>query len=329
MKRLFFFTTTVALLWGAALLIPSSSSAGSCCGGGSAAALILPKLAQSMIDTSFDMEKYEGYWSKSGTYYHEQPDTDLRQYRLNLGYAVRLANRWQASVTIPYVWNVNKYPNNTSRVNGVGDSMFSVWYEAFDSRMCRLGWGDIGWRDLVPAATLGLAVTVPTGISPYDGVKSDDITGRGFYRLDANMLFDKTIYPLSISFFLGYGKYLERSVNREVDYVQPYRKQLGDRAAGTLAVSYQTLFDTASSRERLTYTVSFSDVWEGESTINGERDPASGFEKKSIGGTVAWSTLERTWMVKLTWNHTFKQDGWGENFPASDIYSVGVSHVFF
>ncbi len=268
-----------ALLAGAALFLPRFASAGSCCGGGAAAALILPKHAQSMIDTSFDMEKYDGYWSKDGTYFRDQPGTDLRQYRLNLGYALRLAERWQASVAVPYVWNVNKYPNGTSRVDGVGDTMLSLWYEAFDTTLCRWGWGDLEWSDLVPAATFGLSLTVPTGVSPYDGVKSDDITGRGFYRLDANMLFDKTIYPWSASLLLGYGRHFERPVNRDVDYVEPYKKRLGDRAVGTLAVSYEMLVDTSDSRNRLTYTAAFSEVWEGESTINGERDPASGFEK--------------------------------------------------
>ncbi len=282
-----------------------------------------------MIDTSFEMERYDGFWTQDGKYTRDPPGTDLRQYRLNLGYALRLARRWQASVLVPYVWNVNHYSNGTSRVDGLGDTVFNLWYEASDSTMCRMGWGDLEWKDLVPAATAGLSLTVPTGVSPYDGVKSDDITGRGFYRLDANLLLDKTVYPWSASMFLAYGKHFERPVDREVNYVQPYRKQLGDRAVGTLALSYDMPMDIADARNRLTYTAAFSDIWEGEGTINGERDPTSGFKKKSIAGTLAWSTLERTWTVKLTWSHTLKKDDWGENFPASDIYSLGVTHVFF
>ncbi len=328
MKRLFFIALA-ALLWGAALYFPHNASAGSCCGGGAAATLILPKYAQAMIDTSFDMEKYEGYWSKDGTYFHDQPGTDLRQYRLNLGYALRLAKRWQASIAVPYIWNVNEYPNHTSRVEGLGDTAMSLWYEASDAAMCRMGWGELSWSDLVPAATLGLSLTVPTGVSPFDGVKNDDITGRGFYRLDANMLLDKTIYPWSASLFLGYGKHFERPVNREEHYVEPYRLQLGDRAVGTLAISYQSLFNVSNARNRLTYTASFSEIWEGKSTRDGERVQESGLEKRSVAGTLAWSTLERTWTVKLTWSHTIKKDGWGENFPASDTYSLGVTHVFF
>lgn len=329
MKQRFFRLIIAALFTGAASFFAPGAYAGSCCGGGGAAALILPRLAQSMIDTSFEMEKYDGYWTNSGKYVNEQSETDLRQYRLNLGYALRLAKRWQASVAVPYVWNVNKYPNSTSRVDGLGDTMLNVWYEASDAAMCRWGWGELSWSDLIPAATFGMSLTVPTGISPYDGVKSDDITGRGFYRLDANMLLDKTIYPLSASLFLAYGKHFERPVNREVDYVEPYRKKLGDRAVGTLALSYESLFDVSDTRNRLTYTATFSGIWEGESTINGERDPASGMEKSSLGGTIAWSNLDRSWIIKLSWSHTIKKTGWGENFPASDIYSTGVTHVFF
>ncbi len=128
---------------------------------------------------------------------------------------------------------------------------------------------------------------------------------------------------------LSYGKYFERPVNREEHYVDPYRKRLGDRASCTLTVSYESLFDVSNSRNRLTYTAGLSEIWEDESTINGERDPASGLRKSAVSGTVAWSTLERTWIAKVTWSHTIKKNGWGANFPASDIYSIGVTHVFF
>lgn len=312
---------------GAACFVPSAW-AGSCCGGSPAVTLILPKFGQAMIDSFFVIEKYDGFWNNDGKYLNDQPGSNFTQYRLNMGYALRLAKRWQASLAVPYVLNVNKYSNSTSRVDGLGDATASVWYEAADTTMCRLGWGELSWSDLVPAATFGLSLTIPTGISPYDGVKSDDITGRGFYRLDANMLLEKTIYPLTASLFLSYGKHFERPVNREIDYVDPYRKNLGDRASGSLAISYETVFDLSEKRNRLTYTAAFSEVWEGSGTIDGERDHASGLEKTSVAGTVAWSTLERIWSVKLTWGHSIKESGWGSNTVASDIYSLGVTHVF-
>ncbi len=319
-----------ALLWGAALFLPHSASAGSCCGGSAAVALILPKFGQSMVDTSVDMEKYNGFWTKDGTYMRDQPGTDLRQYRLNLGYALRLAPRWQASAAVPYVWNENKYSGITSRTKGLGDAALSLWYEAFSAPMCRMGWADLGLSDLIPSATFGLSLTLPTGVSPYDNVTSSfDITGRGFYRLDANVLLDKTIYPWSASVLLSYGKHFERPVNREYgEYRDPYRKNLGDRAVGTLTLSYEMFIDSSDSRNRLTYTAGFSEVWEGEGTINGDRDPTGGFRKSAASAAVAWSTLNRSWTVRMNWSHSINESRWGSNIVASDIYSLGVTRVF-
>jgi hypothetical protein len=318
-----------ALLAGAACFTPSFAHAGSCCGGGAATTLVLPKYGQTMFDTSLDLEQYDGFWTKQGTYLHDQPGTHLQQYRLNLGYAMRLAPRWQASAALPYVMNDNKYSGITSRSEGPGDTMLSLWYEAFDTTMCR--WGAFELQDLVPAATFGLSLTIPTGISPYDNVKSSfDITGRGFYRVDGNLLLDKTIYPWSASLFMSYGKYIERPVNREYgEYVEPYHKKLGDRGVGTLSVSYAQYLDLEKTRNILTYTAACSEVWEGEGTINGDRDPTSGLRKSSIAGTIVWSTLTRDWSVKATWSHSIKTDGWGNNTVASDIYSLGVTHVYF
>jgi len=317
-----------ALFTGAALFPSSEALAGSCCGGGAAAALVLPKSAHSMIDTSLDQEKYDGSWSKDGAYHPDQPGTNTRQYRLNLGYALRLAPRWQASASVPYVWNINKYSGASSRYKDIGDATFSLWYEAFDSAMCR--WKSFELEDLAPAATFGLSLLVPTGVSPYDGVKSSfDITGRGFYRLDGNVLLDKTIYPWSASLFLSYGTYIERPVNREYgEYVEPYHKKLGARTAGTLSLSYSGYLDVLETRRALTYTMTLADVREGEGTINGERDASSGLRKSTVGGTISCATLDKVWTLKATWNHSLKSDGWGSNIPASDIYSLGVTHVF-
>jgi len=320
---------TAALLWGAACLFPPSTWAGSCCGGGAATALVLTKNAQSMIDVSFALEKYDGFWTKDNVYHSDQPGTDLRQYRLNLGYALRLAPRWQTSVMVPYIWNNNQYSGTSSRSEGMGDATFTLWYEAFDTAMCRLA-GDLALEDLVPAATFGMSLTIPSGVSPYDNVNSSfDITGRGFYRLDGNVLLDKTLFPWSASMFLSYGTYIERQVNREYgEYVQPYHKKLGDRAAGTFSISYVDYIELLRSRNIMTYTAALSEVREGEGTIDGDRDVTSGLRTSALAGTIAWSTLDRVWTIKTTWNHSIKYDGWGNNAPASDIYSLGVTHAF-
>ncbi len=299
--------------------------AASCCGGGAASSLVLPKFSRQMVDISIDFEDYNGFWNQDGVVTPDPPGSDLNQYRLNLAYAHRFAPNWQASVLLPYVWNSNLYAGLDSRTNGVGDMTFNFWYEAFDSIMCV--WKVRELKDLTPAAYFGASLTVPTGISPYNNVENSfDITGRGFYRLDANMLLDKTIYPWTATLLLSYGIYLERPVNREYgNYVEPYRKNLGDRQLASISFGYTTFFDSMDS---MTFTLAYSYLREDKGTINGETDFTTGFRKEALGFTVAYSTMDNDWIFKGSYNHAINNDRYGANFPITDIFTIGVSRVF-
>jgi len=299
--------------------------AASCCGGGSATSLILPKFSSAMMDISLDVEKYNGFWDSNGDYRKDPPGSDLNQYRLNLGYAMRLASRWQAAIVVPYVWNSNQYAGLSSNTNGLGDMTLGLTYEAFDGIKCI--WKVRNWQDLIPAAYFGVALTVPTGISPYDDVtNSFDITGRGFYRLDANMLLDKTIYPWNASLLLSYGVYLERDVNREYGkFVEPYKKDLGDRMLGTATFGYTHFLD---NMDTMTFTLSYSHLSQDAGSINSRPDFSTEMEKDSIGVIAAYSTMNRDWVYKLSFIHSMPKDGQGLNFPVTDIVTLGVSHVF-
>jgi hypothetical protein len=277
------------------------------------------------VDFSVDMEKYDGFWDEHGTYTADPSGSDLRQYRMNVGYAQRLAPRWQTSITVPYVWNDNNYSGLSSRTEGLGDSTLSLWYEALEDITA---WKIREVKDLMPSITIGPSLLVPTGISPYDNVKSSfDVTGRGFYRLDGNILITKTLHPWSVSLALSYGTYFERPVDREYGkYVEPYKKKLGNRSSASVSVSY--IYYLGTGGDTLTGTASFSDLREADGTIDGARVPSSGFLKDSIGGTIAYSSTDHDWGVRASWNHTLKKDGWGENFPATDIYTIGVNYGF-
>jgi len=278
-----------------------------------------------MIDVSMDLEKYDGFWNDVGDYVPDPAGSDLNQYRFNLGYAHRIASNWQMSVNLPYVWNVNEYSGLSSRTNGLGDTTINLFYEFFDTIKCVYKVNNV--KDLVPAVYFGTSLTVPTGISPYDNVENSfDITGRGFYRLDGVMLIDKTIYPWNASLEISYGTHFERSVNREYgNYVEPYDKNLGNRAQGTLSFGYTHFLDNMNT---LTFTGAYSDLWEDEGEIDGNTDPTSGLRKRGVAGTIAFSTMDMDWVVKFTWNHAIQRDRWGANFPTTDIYTVGVRHVF-
>lgn len=314
-----------ALFAGAVFLSPLSAWAGSCCGGGLATSLILPKFYSSMVDVSVDVEKYNGYWDHQGIHRADPAGSDLQQYRLNMGYGQRFSPRWQASVVAPYVWNSNMYSGLSSRTDGLGDMSMSLWYEAFDDLSA---WKVRGLKDMTPSVLIGPSLLIPTGISPYDEVNNSfDVTGRGFYRLDGNVLVSKTIHPWSATLSLAYGTYLERTVNREYgNYVEPYHKQLGDRTIALFSLSYITYFGTGG--DTITGIASVSQLREADATINGMRDTSSGFKKDAVIGTIVYSSTDHDWIVRMMWNHAIMFDGWGENFPSTDIYTLGVSYGF-
>mgnify|MGYP001826021816 CR=1 FL=1 len=278
-----------------------------------------------MVSVSTDWESYDGFWNADGDYTPDPPGSDLNQYRLNLGYAHRLASRWQASVNVPYAWNSNQYAGLDSSTQGLGDTTLNVWYEAFDGVTCI--WKVRKWEDLKPAIYLGAALTLPTGVSPYDDVSNSfDITGRGLYRLDASVLMEKTIYPWNASLLYVYGKHFERDVNQEYGkYIEPYQKQLGDRQLMTVSGGYTYFLE---SMDTVTFTIAYSQLEEDAGEIDGRNDPTSKMQKDSIAGTVAFSTMDRDWVIKGTWSHAMDQDNWGKNFPVTDVLSFGVSHVF-
>ncbi len=314
-----------ALLGGAALLPASAAWAGSCCGGGVATGLILPRYADSMVDLSFEFEKYDGFWNQNGTYTQDPPGSDLRQYRFNAGYAKRLGSRWQAGLLVPYVWNDNEYTGLSSRTDGLGDMTLNVWYEAVDDMTA---WKVSSFSDLKPSVLVGTSLLIPTGISPYDDVTSSfDVTGRGFYRIDGNVYLDKAIHPWDVSLSLAYGTYLERAVNRDYGkYVEPYHKKLGNRGSALLSIGY--IYYVGTSGDTLTGSVSASYLDEADATINGLRTPDSGFRKEAIGLSLLYSSTDHDWSARISWNHAIKKDGWGDNFPTTDIYTVGVRYVF-
>ncbi|MFO1525979.1 MAG: hypothetical protein U1F16_08395 [Turneriella sp.] len=308
----------------ALLLSPQRVFAGSCCGGGTAGALLMPKSAKWLFAASGDFEKYNGYFDRGGKYLSDPPNSDLRQYRLNGGVAVRLASRWQAALASGYVFNSNKYSGLVSNTNAPADSVASLTYETFDNIRCV--WRVRKWQDAIPAVYLASQLTLPTGVSPYDNVQSSfDITGRGFYRLEGKAIVEKTIYPFTLALTMHYGTHFARPVNRDYGlYVEPYRKRLGDRFTGTAALSYTYFTESMSS---LTISASYTYLYEADATINGYVDKTTGFERHLFGASLAWATPERDLVYSLSYNPALHEPGLQRNFPATHAFSLGVNYV--
>ncbi len=276
------------------------------------------------MDLSFNVERYDGFWNQEGIYTADPHGSRLSQYRLNLGVAQRLWSSGQATITLPYTWNDNRYSSLATSTDNLGDASLGLWYEAFRDITA---WKIDKLIDWVPSILIGPSLIVPTGISPYDNVKSSfDVTGRGFYRLDGNAIISKMLNSWSASIGLSYGTAIERPVNREYGkYVAPYRKNLGDRFSVSTSLGYKYYIGTAG--DALTGTATFSHVYEGNAVIGNRSDPGSDFRKNAIGGTVAYSSTDSDWSGRVSWMHSVKSSGWGDNFPATDVFALGVGYA--
>ncbi|MBU0481561.1 MAG: hypothetical protein KKG47_10700 [Proteobacteria bacterium] len=321
--------TTLALV-GIVLAMPTGSRAGSCCGGGGGGSLILPKTAISAVSMDTAWEKYDGYYDLKSDWRPDPPDSDLSQYRVSLALAQRLGADWQGSLNLPYVWNRNRYSAVDSTTEGMGDASVAVTYETFKSPSCVTKISRL--KDLTPSIYIGTGLLIPTGVSPYDDVdNSFDITGRGFYRADLNIMIDKSIFPWTFTLNGGTGHHFERKVNREYGrYVEPYKKQLGNTRNGSVAVGYTwDLPWEATTGMTLITTITYSDRHEDKATINGITDETSGLRKRSVGLSTSLLSFADDWALTLGYTTSRPSDDWGNNCPATDIFSLGVKHVFY
>lgn len=278
-----------------------------------------------MTDISFEFEKYDGYWDSSGEVRSDPPGSDIRQYRAVLTVAQRIGERFQFAAVAPWVWNVSEYTGVSSSSSGVGDLQVTAWYMAVQESSA---WRADSLADMVPEVELGATLTVPTGVSPYDDVESSfDVTGRGFYRLDANLYVAKTLHPWTGSLSASWGRYLQREVNREYGkYVEPYEKRLGDRLSMAASLGYIMYFGTGG--DTVTATATFSRVAEGDAKVDGETMENSGFAKSAAGLALSYSSTDHDWSARVGVTHSLAYGGWGEDFPITDVYSVGVRHGF-
>lgn len=323
--RLKYSILSLAALLAGAAAFPLNAYAGSCCGGGGQSASIMPAAFSSMADLSVEKEVYDGYWDSAGKVRKDPPGSRLLQYRATLTAAHRFSERGQASISLPWVWNLNDYPGVSSGSQGPGDTAISAWYEALRETS---SWRVLSAADLIPEVQLGAALTVPTGISPYDDVENSfEVTGRGFYRLDANLYVSKTIHPLTASLSASYGLHLKREVNREYGrYVEPYEKLLGDRVSLSCSLGYIAYFGTGG--DSITASASISRITEGDAELDGKNLERSGFSKTSWGLSLAYASTDHDWQLRAGTTRAVSADNWGEDFPITNVYSLGVRYGF-
>jgi hypothetical protein len=156
--------------------------------------------------------------------------------------------------------------------------------------------------------------------------QNDEITGRGLYRFDTNIVIEKTIYPYTATLQGSYGKYLARPVNQEYgDAIEPYTRRLGDRTSLSASLGY-TIF--LEDLDTLTITAALSKLSEDKAQIANHKEAKSQREKQSAALSMAYATPDLRYIYKASWSHAFASDDYGMNFSVTDIITLGVSYAF-
>jgi hypothetical protein len=169
---------------------------------------------------------------------------------------------------------------------------------------------------------------MPTGMSNYsdDTDNSFETTGRGFYRWDTNLIIEKTVYPWTVNFQASYGMHFGRPINQEFgSAVEPYNKKLGDRQFFSASLAYTHFLEDLDSA---TLSLAVSDLSQAKGKINGASELSSAFKKQALSLTASYLSKDQSWIIKATWNHGMRKKDWGENFPVSDVFTVGASYVY-
>jgi hypothetical protein len=314
-----------ALALAAALAASPAARAASCCGGGGGGGVVLPRAAWWMVDVAADYERYDGFWDGSGSYFPDPAGTRLQQWRATLSLAGRLFPGASASLSLPWAWNANRFTGIDSHTSGPGDTTLAFWWEALDEKTA---WRMRDLSDLVPNLTIGPSLTIPTGVSPYDEVENSfDVTGRGFYRLDGNLQVDKGYRAFSAALAFSYGFHFARPVNRFYGkLVEPFRRNLGDRLSASATLGYRYVLRAAG--DSVTANLTYAFVHEGEGVKDGAPDPTFAMRKHSLGASFTYASTDHPWSARASWTHAFQRAGWGENFPVTDVVSLGVRYAY-
>lgn len=302
-------------------LISNLSYGASCCGGGASSGVILPKFNQSMWDIGLATESDQGEWRENGTHQKTLAGSEFNQQRINLNYAQRLSDNWQINFSLPLVNNLSESSGKEHNNFGAGDLQISTWYEAFENVTCVYKITNL--ESLKPSIYFGANLILPTGTSAYsDDANEHNVHGLGFYRLDASMIIEKTVYPFSLSYQASYGEHFERPISQQSGQaITPYDLKLGARTNQSLTLGYTIFLPTLSM---LTFSSSVSEVVQAKNKADGVTDETTGFDKKSLGLSLGYLTPARDWTFKLSSSYAFG----GNNTTKTYLTSLGVSRVY-
>lgn len=179
-----------ALVCAAALLSiavsPTAARASACCGAGHGAAQWLAPSERAAATFSLRLTEQVGAWSLERDFASSGEGVYRRELRAEAGWMVRVRERVQIGVTVPWIAAWGGTPGGASSSGGgLGDVSASGRLAVFDDHLSP-------W---IPAAAFTLGASIPTGSLPDDAAVDPlggDATGLGVAEIRPGMLFEKS-----------------------------------------------------------------------------------------------------------------------------------------
>ncbi len=168
-----------------ALGVSSLSMGAACCGTGGLFPSLITGDDRRQLTATASVGSIVGDALTDGTWERRSAGDSESRSTLRIDYASLLSDRWQWGLSLPVVTRSRSRPSASASALGFGDVQVTLGFEALPQ------WSYSPWR---PKGTVFVALTAPTGRSPFDSQTTYkvDAMGRGYWTVTVGGLLQKT-----------------------------------------------------------------------------------------------------------------------------------------
>lgn len=271
-----------------------------CCAGGNAKSFVSVK----------DLQKYELGLSTSfrDVYGFYNRDGDLEDFSKNqsatvsLGLATRIAGDLQGSLVVPFVYRYFEGGASSRSGASIGDVLMGLQYTLVDP---------VFHDDWYPTVSVFGFIKFPSGTNAgkVNGVEIPG-TGNGIWEPSLGFQLEKPFGNLSTTFRLSYTGRIARSDAKEGDSFEMME---------SLSLPFGKTFS---------FSVGSIQTFYGERSFRGAASPGSAGRNISVFFT---PTVFISQLLSLSAGAEFSvpMHGWGQNQPASQVFSLAARYAAF
>lgn len=163
------FLTAIAMV-----VFSGHARASSCCAAsGGQTICVLPDEQNYQVGVATSVEEMLGHTDGVGRFHRQDDTVVVRRYAWIIGAAYRVTEDVQLSVSLPTLFNKQRFSKDEHTATGLGDTTFEGRYSL---------WQDLAFLRYRPSVSFYSGARLPTGTSVYDAQDrfSTDVTGDGF-----------------------------------------------------------------------------------------------------------------------------------------------------